>query len=164
MNEFTDMKQFPSQLDILLANQEIMIQQNDKILDLLTKPKRRQNGSESVTSKDFDAFWSLYPRKVSKPAAVRAWNGLNLTQQHKATEVIPLWTKAWGNEAIRFVPHAATWLNGHRFDDAVEMAVPEPVIKEPTTEEGWIDWGSNKGIQPKTGESMSMFKARVRSA
>jgi len=154
-NEFTDMKQFPSQLDRI----ESMLKE---VLTHLEKPKRRQNGSASVTSAAFDAFWSLYPRKVSKPAAVRAWNGLNLTQQRKATAVIPQWTKAWGNEAIRFVPHAATWLNGHRFDDAVEMAVPEQELTFKDDDE-MVRHYTKLGHEPKVAESMNAYKARMRT-
>jgi hypothetical protein len=70
---------------------------------------------------DFDVFWSVYPRKIGKAAAQQAWKKLNpdhslntlilarLSEQ-KASEQ---WTKDNG----KFIPHAATWLNGKRWED-----------------------------------------------
>ena len=68
--------------------------------------------------KEFEIFWKLYPRKVGKHMAAKAFiksckdievNKLltitkNFSESHKATEE-------------RFIPHAQTWLNGKRYLD-----------------------------------------------
>lgn len=78
------------------------------------------------TVKGFDEFWKLYPRKVGKDKALKAWQRLQMTEalydlivsalaKHVVT---PGWTKDNG----QFIPHAATWLNGKRWEDEVEPA------------------------------------------
>jgi hypothetical protein len=72
----------------------------------------------------FDAFWKAYPRKVGKPNALKAYlkikdkpsNLLDILEAHKR---LPQWTKDNG----QFIPHAATWLNGRRWED--ELDAPE---------------------------------------
>jgi hypothetical protein len=74
----------------------------------------------------FPKFWKLYPRKVGKDKAEKAWAKLKVTQAlfdlmvaALAKQVItPEWTKEKG----QFVPHPSTWLNGKRWEDEV----PEP--------------------------------------
>lgn len=71
----------------------------------------------------FSRFWKLYPRKVGKDKAEKAWAKIKLTQplfdeiiaalaKHSVT---PGWTKDNG----QFIPHASTWLNGKRWEDEV---------------------------------------------
>lgn len=63
----------------------------------------------------FDIFWTIYPRKVAKKDALKAWSKLDADQQKKAIEVLPQHCRRW--EDPQFTPHAASWLNGERFDD-----------------------------------------------
>lgn len=69
----------------------------------------------------FVVFWEQYPRKVSKQDAAKAWAKLKpsgellaaIMAAVSAQKVSPEWLKEDG----RFVPHAATWLNGRRWED-----------------------------------------------
>jgi hypothetical protein len=69
----------------------------------------------------FDRFWAAYPRHASKKDAQKAWAVLNptpaiLTRILDALRwqvTTPQWTKDGG----AFVPYAATWLRGERWDD-----------------------------------------------
>jgi hypothetical protein len=82
-----------------------------------------QNNSISADDSDFTAFWSAYPRKVAKPAALKAWRSakhrppladlLAALDRHKRSE-------QW--QAARFIPHPATWINGQRWDDQLPIA------------------------------------------
>jgi DNA replication protein DnaC len=56
---------------------------------------------------EFDAFWTLYPRKVAKLAALRAWN----------KRVAPLEVPDVMAGLNQYIPHATTWLNGRRWED-----------------------------------------------
>ncbi|MEB0311537.1 hypothetical protein QN382_19880 [Pseudomonas sp. 10B1] len=81
--------------------------------------------SEKTPKVDSDAlfasFWKLYPRKVSKDAAQKAWGKLNLSTGLFNTICEALakhcllddWAKGGG----QFVPHASTWINGRRWTD-----------------------------------------------
>jgi DNA-binding PadR family transcriptional regulator len=78
----------------------------------------------------FASFWKLYPRKVSKEDARKAWAKLKITQDLYDTIVealaVQVATDDWKKEKGKFVPHPATWINGKRWEDEV----PE---QEPTT-------------------------------
>ena len=98
------------------------------------KQKRQQKPSEDVPE-GFVEFYSVYPRKVGRPAAISAWKKLNLTQRQTAIRVIPLWAEAWKQTDTAFIPHASTWLNQHRFEDEIQQAVPETQARRLTDDE-----------------------------
>ena len=144
--------------------------QLDRIENLLkelvahkNKPKRAQNGSETVTDPAFDSFWAYYPRKVGKPTACSAWNGLNASQKHQVIKVIPDWVDAWRGKDKKFIPHPSTWLNQHRFNDDVDEAVPEEK-EEPKTNQQWLDKAVELGIEARSGEPWSVLILRVKEA
>ncbi|MCF7532015.1 helix-turn-helix domain-containing protein [Pseudomonas petrae] len=69
----------------------------------------------------FDRFWKLYPRKVNKTPAEKAWAKLHVTPelfnviaQSLAKQISSIdWLKSNG----QFIPHPASWLNGKRWED-----------------------------------------------
>jgi hypothetical protein len=74
----------------------------------------------------FDAFWSCYPRKVAKASALKAWKKAATSEAVK--DAIMAGLKAQLPEMRRrgiigtkfdttYIPHAATWLNGRRWED-----------------------------------------------
>ncbi len=80
----------------------------------------------------FDAFWALYPRKVEKKDALRAWNK---ARKNAEPEVIIRglnartdWWKAACTE-MRHIPHAASWLNGERWNDEIEPVPTKPTLQ-----------------------------------
>jgi len=83
-------------------------------------PEYRVQSTESEEH-PFDRFWSLYPRKVNKEAARKAWRRLApdaALEQTMAQAIAdqrrwPQWVKDGG----QFIPHPATWLNGRRWED-----------------------------------------------
>lgn len=113
----------------------------------------------------FPQFWQTYPRKVGKKEALKAWSKLTPEQRLKAMEALPTHVKYW--KACRtekeFIPHAATWLNGWRFDDELEMPEQKPK-GELVTKDNAVRIGASKGIHPKAGEDMYTFMERVRAA
>lgn len=81
----------------------------------------------------FLAFWSAYPRKDSKVAATKAWRRLNPSEsdcaQIMAALAVSKSSEGWTREGGRFIPHAATWINGRRWlDSGVEQA-PEDLLQ-----------------------------------
>lgn len=81
---------------------------------------------EDLNTKRFDSFWSVYPKKTAKKDARKAWDKLkvdnelytlimkNLMKQTKSQD--------WSKENGKYVPYPATWLNGHRWEDEVEVS------------------------------------------
>ena len=82
---------------------------------------RRQ--SESAKTSDllpeaFVRFWAVYPLRVGKGAALKAWEKLNppidvVVAALRWQVGQPQWTRDGG----QYIPHAATWLNQRRWED-----------------------------------------------
>lgn len=71
----------------------------------------------------FARFWKLYPRKVGKDKAEKAWAKLKLTEALFDTIIKALakhsLTPGWTKDNGQFIPHASTWINGKRWDDEI---------------------------------------------
>ncbi len=67
----------------------------------------------------FDQFWKAYPRKTAKKRAKEAWSRLKVTTNMWATMVAAIETQKESEQwqDPRLIPHPATWLNGHRWED-----------------------------------------------
>jgi len=70
----------------------------------------------------FEKFWKAYPRKVSKPAAAKAWekNGVeeDMYLAQAAIDDVEKRSrlKYWPRDKTK-IPHPATWINAHRWED-----------------------------------------------
>jgi hypothetical protein len=95
----------------------------------------------------FDEFWQLYPRKVNKAVARKAWAKLSPEQQLMAAKAIDTHCQYWKTKEteLEFIPHASTWLNGERYFDEI--------IIEPRREKIDKKWMfTNEGIEAKARE------------
>ena len=73
-----------------------------------------------ATPSPFDHFWKAYPKKKAKESAQKSWDRQKLNS--KLAEIIAAVeaqkrTTDWTRESGRFIPHPATWLNSHRWED-----------------------------------------------
>jgi len=93
----------------------------------------------------FDEFWSIYPRKIAKAVARKAWSKLTAEQQLMAAKVIDSHCQYWKTKEteLEFIPHPATWLNQERWED-------ELVIEPKKQSKEWMF--SNEGIDAKARE------------
>ncbi len=74
-----------------------------------------------VPHADFDVFWQSYPRKVGKGAARRAYaSALKKTDPETLLAALKAQLPTMMAQEERFIPHAATWLNGERWADEVK--------------------------------------------
>lgn len=75
----------------------------------------------------FDDFWAIYPNKKAKKEAMKAWSRIRMTPElwEKIVQSIALYKRCenWLDGGGKFIPHPATWLNGERWDDEIEVAV-----------------------------------------
>ena len=95
----------------------------------------------------FDEFWSLYPRKIAKANARKAWAKLSAEQQLLAAKAINTHCEYWKAKEteLEFIPHASSWLNGERYEDEI--------IIEPRREKSDKKWMfTNEGIEAKARE------------
>jgi len=76
----------------------------------------------------FDTFWNLYPKKVAKADALKAWK--QVLKKKTADEMIGL-TKAYSESKLpdmTYIPYPASWLNKGLYE-AVENDKPAPRSK-----------------------------------
>lgn len=92
----------------------------------------------------FEEFYAIYPKKVGRKDAERAWRKLKPEQKRKAVDTLPSHKRYWDacQTEKPFIPYPATWLNGWRFDDEIEM----PKSPEPA----W--WTTDQGICAKAAQ------------
>jgi predicted transcriptional regulator len=78
--------------------------------------------------KDFEEFWKLYPKKVAKADALKAWNKAIKT---KTAERLLELTKAYAEGKLpedKYIPYPASWLNKELYE-SVEVAEAKPLPK-----------------------------------
>jgi hypothetical protein len=76
----------------------------------------------------FDTFWNLYPKKVAKADALKAWK--QVLKKKTADELIAL-TKAYSESKLpdmTYIPYPASWLNKGLYED-VEVQENKPLQK-----------------------------------
>lgn len=103
-------------IDKMSTNQSIY---NQTITRHINTPASPTCGAE----KSFDTFWTSYPKKKGKKDAQKAFTKVNpneypalfsaLEQQKKDPE--------WAKDGGQYIPYPATWLNGRRWEDEVEV-------------------------------------------
>jgi hypothetical protein len=75
--------------------------------------------------RSFTRFWDLFPKKVSKPTALRAWKKIapddTLLQQILAGLERHKHSEQWLRDDGQFIPYPATWLNARRWEDRLEV-------------------------------------------
>jgi len=100
-----------------------------------TPPKVPPKGDEYTP--EFEIFWDAYPKKKSKGTAFKAWKKIKrvkslLPQILKAIETQKK-TVDWQKDNGQYIPYPATWLNGRRWEDEVEVKIENktPAPEEP---------------------------------
>jgi hypothetical protein len=117
---------------------------------------------------EFDRdFWSIYPKKIARAAALKMWNRLTAEEKFAAVHALPVHVRYWDicGRSKETTPNGATWLNpvdGRRWEDELEM----PAKK---SDADW--WRSTAGIEakaravgmwpPRAGEDWMSLKARI---
>ena len=76
----------------------------------------------------FADFWLVWPRKESKPAAVKAWDkAIRRKPSDEIVEAAIRYAQNPNRPDKQFIPHAATWLNGDRWDDEIRGPASWPI-------------------------------------
>lgn len=93
-------------------------------------PLRRRIEEEVDKNTLFDRVWGVYPKKIGKQEAKRAFLKLNpdeeLTSRIVSAIALAKTTSQWKDNEGRYIPHCATYLNQRRFED--ELPIPKPVV------------------------------------
>jgi hypothetical protein len=108
------------------------------------KRREEKRGEQINTSNPigFDSFWAHYfpKRRVAKQGAMKAWKVLNPTKELQA-EILSALSKQSDRYSLvedSKIPHAATWLNGRRWEDEIptngtgKAMAPDPYAGQST--------------------------------
>lgn len=130
-------------------NRESIIDNRESIHDQARKR------AESVPD-GFDDFWAVYPRKVSKQSAVKAWKAAKVSPEligQIVKDVKRRCETEWKGADMQYIPHPATYLNQRRWED--ETPPTERSEKPHGRPEGWhnpaLDYAQRDytGTKPK---------------
>jgi len=85
----------------------------------------------------FDQFWTAYPRKEGRGAAVRIWERLKPNDALLATMLAAIEQqkrgRQWQRESGQFIPHPKTWLHQQRWlDRGIEPSATAPHVSDRT--------------------------------
>lgn len=96
---------------------------------------------------NFETFWSMYPRKIAKGAALKAWLKLTPLDQQLAIDALPNHVKHWKLKQTEkeYICYPATWLNGWRWLDEIDLTP-----KKEKVDMSWL--ATNEGIEKKARE------------
>lgn len=81
----------------------------------------KESNNHASDDAGFDAFWSAYPKKVSKADALKAYKKLKPSDALQA-EILAGVSRAkasadWMKDGGQFIPYPASWLNSRRWED-----------------------------------------------
>jgi hypothetical protein len=119
---------------------------------------------------EFEKFWAAYPRKVAKAEARKAWAQTASIRPDTDSLVKAVLshckTEQWMKSNGAFIPHAATWLRGERWEDVYEVSLPDVVNDKPwhETATGIVRKGQELGISSDQFEHFQDFRTAVMRA
>ena len=112
----------------------------------------------------FDVFYGLYPRKMARKDAEKAWRSMTADEQEKAIEALPQHLKYWKvkETAKDYIPYPASWLRAGRYDDELDIEpLKKPELPFYATEELTIKKAQEVGITPYAGEGWQALRSRI---
>ena len=87
--------------------------------------EKKENKNTLVCDDEFENFWLLYDKKVSKPICIKKWNKISKDDKELIFKNLPAYIKSTPDKKYRKNPE--TWLNQECWND-------ELIVKSETTE------------------------------
>lgn len=92
------------------------------------QPAPSRKHAQPADPDGWQAWYSLYPRKTGKGAALRAYrSALKKATPEQLLDALQQQLPAMVAQEPRFRPHPATWLNGERWLDETPTPMPSPI-------------------------------------
>lgn len=117
----------PSQNQYLLTKRSRAIDENIKTpIDKKVKQNNTSNNNKKEHTRAgldyrFERFYSAYPKKRAKAAAMKAFRKINPDDRMLELMILAversMQSTDWKKEGGQFIPYPATWLNGRRWED-----------------------------------------------
>jgi hypothetical protein len=94
------------------------------------KPPKSPKGGRPIEDLVFRKFWAIYPKKVGRDSAYRAWckearHCSDVQDEIFASLGWQVEQRQWRADGGRYIPHPATWLNRGGWKDEPQPAGPE---------------------------------------
>lgn len=94
----------------------------------------RSSEESARETNGFEQFWAIYPRKVGKDGARKAFEKRHFDADSLKSVLNAVSEQArshqWQREGGQFIPHPATWLNQGRWQDEPEITVAERPLNQ----------------------------------
>ena len=161
-----------SQLDHWLIQDDINVisdRYQDDSLEIETETYREEKETETDTrskkprSAEFDKFWMVYPRKVNKGLAMKAWEkAASKAAPALIIAAVEAWKVSKDFPDPDFIPHPSSWLNGERWSD--ELSDKKQVVTQAEREAFMAEHRrkmmelSNDGIEPVGSGSLNLHE------
>ncbi len=118
---------------------------------------------EPDLSIDFTDFWGMYPRRVAKKDARKAWLKIPPTQHSKILIALFEWRRIWQDRGeIEYIPYPASWLNGERWEDEYpphhRPYTAQQMVREQKQEKA--DESGRKFMPPHILEALKKIRAQ----
>jgi hypothetical protein len=112
------------------------VREHDAMTARVACPSWETAAPEVAPDPLFARFWEAYPKKVARPAALKAWHKLRpdeaLFEKMLAALEVQRQSQNWTKDRGLFIPYPATWLNNRRWEDE-QLERPAPTANEPRT-------------------------------
>jgi len=104
-----------------MAYEKEILQLLTEIRDAVVKKPRKTKAKDVVYTAEFEAFWQIYPRKVGKAEAAKAWAQIPANCVQWALDAIPCHAAYWRREKTqqKYIPHASHWLRKEHWTDVL---------------------------------------------
>ena len=106
-----DSKQLPTHIQ---HNKTVKTKENSK--------DKKTNGDESP---EFLEFWNLYPKKVARKDAAKAYRKIKPDEHAAIMRNVPVFCK---DKDPQFIPYPASYLNKRRWEDELMNKTVQPLI------------------------------------
>ena len=103
-----------------------------KLIEVNRKEKNTSKNLSVQTEKEFEQFYSMYPRKVSKQATIKAFKRLTKKDKALAIEALPKHIKYWNDNDIQLlhIKHPSSWINGKHWEDELDVGSLKVKVSE----------------------------------
>lgn len=107
---------------------------NTDINTNISMPRKRVKGESSP---GFDRFYSVYPKKVARATALKAWKKSGADDSQTLTDTIIADVQRriegeWKGRELQYIPHPSTYINQRRWEDETtgtdKVEYEEPIL------------------------------------
>ena len=93
---------------------------------------KNTNNIKNIYIDQFNEFWNVYNKKVSKPKAITAYNRALKKVDHKTImDALKKQKKLWVGKDKAYIKHPTTWLNQECWEDEIEHIQPAKEFTRP---------------------------------